>query len=151
MLSAQTPALRTAIDAVLQQDGSLAARDLAAVHDRFFPLAHADQENLTETIGRAVEQVQHGIDGAARAVAENIRSALSKSEVVKRSDGEGIGRVTRSIGVAEYELSDTEESFVQRADRHLYAAKRRGRNRVAIEAEAADWSVPMIDANGPGP
>ncbi len=66
----------------------------------------------------------------ARIVGENIRNAISKSELVKRSTGESLGRITISVGVAEFERDDTAQSLIERADSCLYEAKRQGRDRV---------------------
>ncbi len=66
----------------------------------------------------------------ARTVGENIRNAISKSELVKRSTGESLGRITISVGVAEFERDDTAQSLIDRADSCLYEAKRQGRDRV---------------------
>jgi len=43
-----------------------------------------------------------------------------------------IGVVTASLGVTAYVPSDTEESIVARADKAMYDAKNRGRNRISI-------------------
>jgi diguanylate cyclase len=51
-------------------------------------------------------------------------------ELVKRSTGEHLGRMTISIGVATLRKGDTGQSLIERADTCLYAAKRHGRNRV---------------------
>jgi len=40
------------------------------------------------------------------------------------------GRITVSIGVAEYKKSDNKDLFLKRADEKLYEAKNAGRNRV---------------------
>ena len=62
----------------------------------------------------------------AVAIAERIRSSC---EVRSRSLGEG-KQVTISLGVAELTREDTPDTLVERADNALYAAKRKGRNRV---------------------
>jgi diguanylate cyclase len=54
-------------------------------------------------------------------------------ELMKRSTGEHLGRVTISIGVATLRSSDTLQALIERADACLYAAKRNGRNRVICE------------------
>jgi len=66
-------------------------------------------------------------------VAEHIREAVYSKELVKRSTGENLGRITISIGVAEWRRGDSAQSIVERADVCLYAAKRGGRNMVMSE------------------
>ncbi|WP_333824766.1 GGDEF domain-containing protein [Pinisolibacter sp.] len=68
-------------------------------------------------------------------VAEHIREAVFSKELVKRSTGENLGRITISIGVAEWRRGDTAQSIVERADVCLYAAKRGGRNMVISEKD----------------
>ena len=58
-------------------------------------------------------------------------------ELVKRSSGESLGRVTVSVGVAAYRLGDTAVSLLERADHCMFAAKRGGRNRVVDDTAAA--------------
>lgn len=72
----------------------------------------------------------------AGAVAENIRMAVQQKELIKRSTGENLGRMTISIGVAEFRDGDNSMSIVERADKCLYAAKRNGRNMVVCENDA---------------
>jgi diguanylate cyclase len=68
-------------------------------------------------------------------VAEHIRGAVMTKELMKRSSGERLGRVTISIGVATLRPGDTAQSLIERADNCLYAAKRNGRNRVICETD----------------
>ncbi|HLL28704.1 MAG TPA: GGDEF domain-containing protein [Xanthobacteraceae bacterium] len=70
-------------------------------------------------------------DGAT--VAEHIRHAVMSKELVRRSSGETLGRVTISLGVAAWRRDDTMASLLERADACLYAAKRAGRNCVVEE------------------
>jgi diguanylate cyclase len=56
-------------------------------------------------------------------------------ELMKRSSGQRLGRVTISIGVAAMRPGDTPQSLIERADSCLYAAKRNGRNRVICESD----------------
>ena len=72
---------------------------------------------------------------AAVTVAEHIRRAVMAKELMKRSTGEQLGRITISIGVATVRAGDTGQSLIERADTCLYAAKRHGRNRVMCEAD----------------
>ncbi len=73
--------------------------------------------------------------GAAKDMANAIRQAVMGKELVKRTTGETLGRVTISIGVAELNASDSVISLMERADKCLYAAKNAGRNRVVAETE----------------
>jgi diguanylate cyclase len=72
---------------------------------------------------------------SAVTVADHIRRAVMSKELMKRSTGEHLGRVTISIGVATLRKGDTAQSLIGRADTCLYAAKRAGRNRVICEAD----------------
>jgi diguanylate cyclase len=72
---------------------------------------------------------------AAVTVADHIRRAVMSKELMKRSTGEHLGRVTISIGVASLQPSDTAATLIDRADACLYAAKRNGRNRVICESD----------------
>lgn len=67
---------------------------------------------------------------SAKDVAERIRRTLAAREIKKRGTGETIGRITISIGIAEFKDNETSVEFVNRADRCLYEAKQSGRNRI---------------------
>ncbi len=72
---------------------------------------------------------------SAVTVADHIRRAVMSKELMKRSTGEHLGRVTISIGVATLRPGDSAQSLIGRADACLYAAKRSGRNRVICESD----------------
>jgi diguanylate cyclase len=72
---------------------------------------------------------------SAITVADHIRRAVMTKELMKRSTGEHLGRVTVSIGVATLHSSDTFQSLMERTDGCLDAAKRHGRNRVICETD----------------
>jgi diguanylate cyclase len=71
----------------------------------------------------------------AAIVAEHVRNAVMTKELVKRSTGENLGRITISLGVAVWRKGDLGSDIVARADRALYAAKRGGRNAVRRETD----------------
>ena len=72
---------------------------------------------------------------SAITVGDHIRRAVMTKELMKRSTGEHLGRVTVSIGVATLHKGETSQSLIERTDACLYAAKRHGRNRVMCETD----------------
>jgi diguanylate cyclase len=73
----------------------------------------------------------------ARALAEQIRAAVAAGRIRRSDAPEGRelpGSVTLSIGIAAGGAEDTLETLLARADAALYAAKRSGRNRTAVDA-----------------
>jgi diguanylate cyclase len=79
-------------------------------------------------------------------VADHIRCAVMAKELMKRSTGEHLGRVTISVGVAMLRPDDTPQTLIERADGCLYAAKRNGRNQVVGESDpvAARPAAPKV-------
>ncbi len=67
----------------------------------------------------------------AKKLAENIRAEMASKRIQRRDTREPLGKITLSMGVARYFPSEGPESFLQRVDRALYMAKRKGRNTVA--------------------
>jgi diguanylate cyclase len=115
---------------------------------------HLTGDQVLRLVAMAVKQNLKGEDIAARyggeefavvlprtalreavAVADQIRRTVMSKELMKRSTGEHLGRVTISIGVASHRRPDTVHSLIERADSCLYAAKRNGRNRVICETD----------------
>ncbi|MBW8845174.1 MAG: GGDEF domain-containing protein [Burkholderiales bacterium] len=70
----------------------------------------------------------------ARHLAEQVRLAVEALEL--QGDGGQPLRVTLSAGVAEAAKTDTPETLMHLADKALYQAKQKGRNRVVV---ADDW------------
>src|SRR5882757_7341118 len=115
---------------------------------------HLTGDQVLRLVAMSVKQNVKGLDTAARyggeefavilpntvlrsaiTVADHVRRAVMTKELMKRSTGEHLGRVTISIGVATWRKNDTVASFIERADTCLYAAKRHGRNRVMCETD----------------
>jgi diguanylate cyclase len=76
----------------------------------------------------------------AHAVAEAIRQSVLNRELIKRSTGESLGRITVSVGVASFRQGEAAMSLLERADQSMYAAKRNGRNRTVIDSDLQSGS-----------
>ena len=115
---------------------------------------HLTGDQVLRLVAQSVKQNVKGQDIAARyggeefaivlprtalreaiTVADQIRRSVMSKELMKRSTGEHLGRVTVSIGVATHRRGDSMNSLIERADACLYAAKRNGRNRVICETD----------------
>ncbi len=70
------------------------------------------------------------ISGAVT-VGNALRKAVAGKDVINRSTGKVLGRITLSVGAAEYAGEKTPEMLIARADEALYSAKHNGRNQVA--------------------
>ncbi len=68
---------------------------------------------------------------AGVAVANNLRKIVANKDVVNRSTGERLARITMSAGVAQFSGVEAVEELIGRADAALYTAKHNGRNQVA--------------------
>ena len=73
----------------------------------------------------------------ARQIAESIRRSIGQINMRRTDTGEVIGNISASFGVAQYHPAETEADLIGRADRAMYAAKRKGRNRT-VTAVAED-------------
>jgi diguanylate cyclase len=132
-----------------------------AFNDRF---GHLTGDQVLRLVAISVKQIVKGQDIAARyggeefavalpktaersaiSVADQIRRAVMNKELLKRSSGERLGRVTISIGVALLRLTDTPQSLIE-WDKCLYAAKRNGRNQVVAESDLAAHDSAMSAA-----
>jgi diguanylate cyclase len=77
-------------------------------------------------------------------VADHIRCAVMSKELIRRSTGEHLGRVTISLGAAALRPGDTPQRLLERADSCLYAAKRKGRNCVVGDGGAELTASPKV-------
>jgi diguanylate cyclase len=75
-----------------------------------------------------------GLD-EARERAETLREKVQKRELMKRSTGESLGRITVSLGVAVLRRDETATSLLDRADQCMYCAKATGRNRTVTDRD----------------
>jgi diguanylate cyclase len=115
---------------------------------------HLTGDQVLRLVAMSMKQNLKGLDLAARyggeefaiilpqtplrsaiTVAEHIRKAVMAKELMKRSTGEHLGRLTVSIGAALYRSGESPASLIERADQCLYAAKRNGRNLVLCETD----------------
>jgi len=122
---------------------------------------HLTGDQVLRLVAMSVKQNVKGQDTAARyggeefaivlpntvlrsaiTVADHIRRAVMTKELMKRSTGEHLGRVTISVGVATLHKNDSPQMLIERTDACLYAAKRHGRNRVMCETD------PEVTATG---
>lgn len=122
---------------------------------------HLTGDQVLRLVAMSVKQNVKGQDTAARyggeefaivlpntvlrsaiVVADHIRRAVMTKELMKRSTGEHLGRVTISIGVATLHKNDTAQTLIERTDACLYAAKRHGRNRVMSETDPEVTAIP---------
>ena len=113
---------------------------------------HQAGDGVLKLVARTMKSAVKGLDLVARyggeefaiilpntalkdgvVVAEQVRKAVMSKELIKRSTGESLGRVTLSIGVAEMRGQERPSDIIQRADVCLYAAKDAGRNTVMCD------------------
>jgi len=118
---------------------------------------HQTGDQVLRLVGAAIKGAIKGNDIAARfggeefavilpntplqsavVVANQVRSAVMAKELIKRSTGESLGRITMSVGVATLGENDTRDSLLERADMALYASKRSGRNKVMSETDLSE-------------
>lgn len=84
---------------------------------------------------------------AGVAVGNSLRKAVATKDVINRSSGEKLGRITMSVGVAEFIPGEEIADLIERADSALYTAKHNGRNQVAA-APSPDNKMPVGHSAG---
>ncbi len=80
--------------------------------------------------------------GDAKRVAEEIRTMVAASRIRQAKADDALGGVTISIGAALLRADESTDSFVERADKALYASKKGGRNRVTLAGAETAESAP---------
>lgn len=74
-------------------------------------------------------------------LADTIRDFINQRPMKRKSSGETIGKVSISIGIAQYHSGDNRDSLLKRADSALYLAKNSGRNVVKTERHMGDDNI----------
>jgi diguanylate cyclase len=90
-----------------------------------FPARYGGEELLVVLPGASLP--------AARDVADRIRTTIAERNIIRRSTGTTLAKVTVSIGLAQYALGETVAELFERCDHALYLAKQSGRNCVRTE------------------
>jgi len=68
----------------------------------------------------------------AAKIAEEVRAELADSNLKQKNNGQTLGQTTVSAGVSLFQLGDTPNSLIDRADKALYVSKENGRNQVNV-------------------
>lgn len=74
--------------------------------------------------------------GEIKLVAERMRDGIERLNMRRTDNGESLGRVTASFGIAEYLRQETAYDTVARADEALYKAKSNGRNCIEVAEQS---------------
>lgn len=120
--------------------------DFKQYNDSF---SHPEGDKVLARLGRVIQRCLRATDSAFRyggeefalllaetageealVVAERIRQEFSEQDF--RPSAENRVRMTLSAGIAQYHASEEIADFIKRADRGMYAAKRKGKNRVHL-------------------
>ena len=64
----------------------------------------------------------------SKILAEHIRNTIERKRIIKKTTGEFLGRVTVSVGIAEFQEGESLGYLVSRAERSLVMARQNGRN-----------------------
>jgi diguanylate cyclase len=92
-----------------------------------FPARFGGEEFVIALPGKDLESA---ID-----IADQIRDFIGSKAVRAKNTQQTVGRITMSLGIAQFNSTDTLESLIERADKALYHAKDSGRNLVCSERD----------------
>ena len=166
---------RKAFDEVLLAQISTATQDgktlcLAMADIDFFKkfndtFGHQAGDQVLRLVGRCLDNNVKGQDTPARyggeefvmilpetkledavKLANHIREIVQGRELVKKSTGENLGKVTMSLGVSQFRMGDTPQTLIERADAALYLAKDQGRNRVVAAGDDTEDVASKVSA-----
>jgi diguanylate cyclase len=147
---------RTAQTEAMEQGRPLSALLIDIDHFKRFndDFGHGVGDQVLRLVAKAVRERVRDSDLAARyggeeliavlpgadlvactATAERIRRGIAEGRITRRSSGEELPGITVSIGVGQFQLGESMEEMIDRCDRALYQAKKRGRNLVVTENE----------------
>lgn len=70
-------------------------------------------------------------------VAELTRKTVASKKLLRKSTNEDLGKVTVSMGIAEYKPGEAMEELIERSDTNLYKSKADGRNRTSTEPSSS--------------
>lgn len=108
---------------------------------RYFASIMMQDKNDNETICRyggeefAILIANTSLEEASQR-SEEIRDKIQSAQLKRKNSAEPLKTITASFGVAAFKgQSDNTKSFIERADKALYQAKKEGRNRVVSETE----------------
>lgn len=77
----------------------------------------------------------------AISVAQSIRGRISTRKLVNRQTNTNLGKITVSIGVAQFEYGEKLTHLIHRADQALYTAKHKGRDKVVDQSEVEEGTL----------
>ncbi|TCS63565.1 GGDEF domain-containing protein [Varunaivibrio sulfuroxidans] len=77
----------------------------------------------------------------AKKVAEEIRHKISAKNLINRQTKEDMGKITVSMGIAQFAYGESLGVLIKRADQALYMAKRTGRDRSLSERDLDDKAL----------
>ena len=112
-------------------------------------LAHVRRDSLVARVGGDEFGVllPRASPHYAAAIATRLCELLASRPLVVRGHRDAIERITLSIGVAGWRADEGSAEWYARADAALYEAKRRGRNRVAVDTHPQ--AAPKLGSSPP--